>query len=220
MGDRGITQMRTTPCTPTEALDVRPLSLERWADFERLFGARGACGGCWCMWWRLSRPRFEEGKGEGNRAAMHALLASGECPGLLAYAAHEAVGWCAVAPRDAFPRLDRSRTLARLDDQPVWSVTCLFVAKPWRRRGVSEALLAAACEHARRSGAGILEAYPVEPAKNHVPDVFVFTGLASAFRRQGFNEVARRSPTRPIMRRALQPPGEGGGPGPGLAPVE
>ncbi len=83
--------MRTTHPMPAAALDIRPLTLERWPDFDRLFGARGACGGCWRMWWRLSRPQFERGKGGGNRAAMHALLASGECPGLLAYAGDDAV---------------------------------------------------------------------------------------------------------------------------------
>ncbi len=177
---------------------------DRWADFEKLFGPRGAAGGCWCMWWRLSAKEFNAQKGEANRLAMKAIVESGRVPGILAYYEGTAVGWCSVAPREDFPRLERSRLLQRVDDQPVWSVVCLFVAKPYRRRGISEALLRAATQHARESGAGIVEGYPVEPRKGSVPDLFGYHGLASAFRDAGFTEVARRSPTRPVMRCVLE----------------
>jgi len=83
----------------------------------------------------------------------------------------------------------------------VWSVSCLFVARPYRRRGVSVLLLKAAASRVRRRGGRIVEGYPVEPRQDKVPDPFVWTGLASAFRRAGFREVARRSKSRPIMRR-------------------
>jgi GNAT superfamily N-acetyltransferase len=188
-------------------LDIHPLTAARWADFETLFGARGACGGCWCMWWRLARAHWNRGKGEGNKRALRRIVAAAArpaaAPGLIAYAAGEPVGWCAVAPRAMYPVLERSRTLARLDDEPVWSVTCLFVARPWRRRGVTVALLRAAADHARRCGARIVEGYPVEPRSGAMPDAFAWTGLVSAFLRAGFAEVARRSATRPIVRRTV-----------------
>jgi GNAT superfamily N-acetyltransferase len=98
----------------------------------------------------------------------------------------------------------RSRILQPVDVQPVWSVSCLFVAKPYRRRGLSVRLLNAAADYARRRGGHIVEGYPVEPRQGDMPDPFVWTGLASAFRRAGFTEVARRSETRPIMRRELR----------------
>jgi len=181
-------------------LAIHPLTPERWPDFERLFGERGACGGCWCMFWRLTRAEFEAGKGAGNRSAMKQLVASGKIPGLLAYEGSQAVGWCALAPRETYSALQRSRLLKPLDNQPVWSVSCLFVAKTHRRRGVSVQLLKAAIEHARCQGGVIVEGYPQEPKKTTVPDVFAWTGLASAFRQAGFKECARPSPTRPIMR--------------------
>lgn len=179
---------------------VKPLTSKRWHDIERLFGKTGACGGCWCMWWRLGRAEFERQKGAANKKSFKRLVASGDLPGLIAYRGTDPVGWCAVQPRERFPRLDRSRILERIDDEPVWSIVCLFVTKQHRRSGVSRTLLEAAVDHARKHGAKIVEGYPIEPKKATMPDPFVWTGLASAFRAAGFAEVARRSPTRPIMR--------------------
>lgn len=181
-------------------LRFQPLTPSRWRDLEQLFGIRGACGGCWCMWWRMKRAQFKECKGEKNKKAFKKIVASGEVPGILAYADGEPVGWCALAPRENYPLLKTSRVLARVDTEPVWSVTCFFVAKPFRRRGVTIQLLKAAAAYARKKGAGIIEGYPVEPKKGRLPDVFVYTGLAPAFRSAGFVEILRRSETRPIMR--------------------
>ena len=181
-------------------LEFYPLTPERWADFEKLFGKRGACGGCWCMWWRLKRSEFERQKGEGNRMAMKRIVDSGEVPGILAYARDQPIAWCSVAPKEAYPALGRSRTLMQVDDKPVWSIVCFFVAKPFRGKGITRKLLRAAMEYVQKQGGKIVEGYPVEPKKGRIPDAFAYTGLASAFRKAGFVEVVRRSETRPIMR--------------------
>lgn len=191
------------PVSKSKRVTIRPLTPDRWSDLERLFGPRGACGGCWCMWWRLPRSRFERQKGAANRRAFKKIVASGAVPGLLAYVGREPVGWCAVQPRDEFAVLDRSRVLKRVDDEPVWSVPCFYVAKEHRGGGMSRRLLEGAIAHARKQGARILEGYPVEPKKGRMSDVFAWTGLASAFRDADFAEVARRSETRPLMRRVL-----------------
>jgi GNAT superfamily N-acetyltransferase len=181
-------------------LSFHPVTAQRWDDFETLFGPRGAVGGCWCMWFRLKRSEFDVQKGEGNKQAMRRIIDSGEIPGLLAYHQEEPVGWCSVAPREDFPVLDRSRILKRVDDQPVWSVVCFFIARAYRQQGVSLQLLKAALDYAQEHGARILEGYPVEPKKGSTPDVFAYTGLASMFLQLGFVEAARRSETRPLMR--------------------
>ena len=152
------------------------------------------------MWWRLSRSQFNKQKGVGNKKALKKIVASGEIPGILAYSNGEPIGWCSVAPRERFPVLERSRILKRIDEKPVWSVVCFFVAKPFRRKEVTIELLKAAIEYAKKCGAKIVEGYPVEPKKTKMPDVFAYTGLASAFRQAGFVEMLRRSDTRPIMR--------------------
>ena len=177
-----------------------PVTKDRWSDFETLFGERGACGGCWCMLWRLNRKEFERQKGAGNRRAMKALIQSGEIPGILALSEGQPVAWCSVAPRDHFPALGRSRILKPLDEQPVWSISCLFVEKQYRRKGLSTQIIKAAVDHVKKQGGSVVEAYPVEPKKDKMPDVFAWTGLASAYVKAGFEEYARRSETRPIMR--------------------
>lgn len=186
-------------------LSIRPATAAHWADLEKLFGPRGACAGCWCMYWRQRRSEFEKKKGSGNKRALKRLVGEGRVPGLLAYLGKEPIGWVSLAPREEFPVLENSRVAARVDSKPVWSVVCLFIAKEHRNRGVSTALLRAAADYARKKGARIVEGYPVEPKQAPMPDVFAYTGLASAFRRAGYREVARRTPTRPVMRRSLRP---------------
>jgi GNAT superfamily N-acetyltransferase len=181
-------------------VEVHPVSPEHWADLERVFGPRGACAGCWCMWWRLPHASFGAGKGDSNRESLRALVVSGTTPGLLAYRNGQPIGWCAFGPREDYPALARSRILKPVDDRPVWSVTCFFIARGQRRQGLTRRLLAAAVEHAQAYGAQIVEGYPIEPKNTDTPPVFAFTGTASAFRAAGFVEVARRSDTRPVMR--------------------
>ncbi len=185
-------------------LRFHPVTTQRWKDFEKLFGARGASGGCWCMWFRLTRAQFEKQKGAGNKRAMKRIVNSGEIPGILAYAGNEPIGWCSVAPRETFSLLQRSRILKPVDDQPVWSIVCFFIARPFRRQGVTVELLKAAIDYVRKQGGKIVEGYAVEPKKTPMPDVFVYHGLAAAYRKAGFEEVARRSPTRPIMRYTIK----------------
>jgi len=182
------------------ALEFHPLTDDRWNDYAALFGKRGACGGCWCMWWRQTAKEYEASKGDRNRRKMKKLVGSGEVPGIIAYHDGEPVGWCAVAPRSEYPRLSRSRILKPVDDRPVWSIVCLFVAKSHRSMGVSSALIGAAVEFVRERGGSTVEAYPVEPKKDRMPDVFAFHGLAVSYSRAGFTEVVRRSETRPVMR--------------------
>jgi GNAT superfamily N-acetyltransferase len=179
-----------------------PASPDRWADVELLFGSKGACGGCWCMTWRLPRTDFNAGKGESNRRALHELVKRGPPPGVLAYAEGRPVGWCAVAPRAAYLALDRSRLLKPIDDQPVWSISCLFVHKGHRHQGLSMQLIQAAVKFAKTQGAKIVESYP-QAINSTLPDAFVWTGLESSFLKAGFIEAARRSPKRPILRQRL-----------------
>ena len=186
-------------------LSFQPLTTDQWDDFVSLFGERGACGGCWCMLWRLSKKQFESQKGDGNKGAMKAIVDSGEVPGILAYHNAKAIGWCAIAPRSRFPALARSRILQPIDDSPCWSVACLFVDRSYRKKSVSTKLLRAATEHAKSQGAELVEGYPVEPkSEKDIPPAFAWTGIPKAFVRAGFREVARRSPTRPIMRLKLR----------------
>jgi GNAT superfamily N-acetyltransferase len=158
------------------------------------------------MWWRATPKDFEKNKGAGNKRAMKKRITTGEIPGILAYHAGEPVGWCSVAPREEFPSLARSRILAPADDKTVWSVTCLFVRRDFRRQGISVRLLNTAARYVAACGGRIVEGYPVDPKTNSEPDAFMSHGLSSAFEQAQYREVIRRSPKRPIMRRVVRPP--------------
>ena len=192
------------PAIDLSRVKFHPATPSRWPDVERLFGERGACGGCWCMVWRLRNKEWEAGKGAKNKRAFKKLITAGKRPGVVAYQGHTPIGWCAVAPREEYGSLSRSRVMKAVDDEPVWSVSCLFVLKPFRRQGISVALLKAAVDYAGSRGATIVEGYPIQPTMEKTPDAFVWLGVPNAFRRAGFKEVLRRSRTRPIMRRTIR----------------
>lgn len=180
-------------------LSFQPLTTKNWRDFELLFGPKGACGGCWCMTWRLKAGEYEKMKGEGNKKAMKELVRRSS-PGILAYVDNKPAGWCAIAPRNEYVRLENSRVLKPVDDKPVWSVSCFFIAKEFRHKGLSAKMLKVAVDFAFSKGAAIIEGYPIEPTHDNMPGVFAWTGFSSVFKKAGFKEVARRSETRPIMR--------------------
>jgi GNAT superfamily N-acetyltransferase len=152
------------------------------------------------MWWRLGRAAFEKNKGKGNKQVLRRIVALAKPAGVLAYSSGKPVGWCAVAPREVYIRLANSRVLKPVDAQSVWSVSCFYVMPEYRRAGLSVALLKAAVDYASQNGAKIVEGYPQNVQKN-LPDAFAWSGLLPTFRHAGFKEVARRSPTRPIMRK-------------------
>jgi GNAT superfamily N-acetyltransferase len=198
--ERAARAARTRSVQTEAPLRFAPLTPERWPDLETLFGANGACGGCWCMWWRQSHGEFKARKGATNKRLFRKLVESGSEPGILAYAGQEAVGWCAVAPRAEYRRLETSRNLKPVDDAPAWATPCFFVARQYRRQGLTVRLLHAAIERARRAGAPVLEGYPIEPGTGNVPAAFAWTGFVPAFFAAGFKEALRRSQRQPIMR--------------------
>ena len=185
-------------------INIFPLDKTRWDDFVTLFGDRGACGGCWCMSWRLKPTEFDRQKGAGNKNAMKRLVSKGEPLGVLAYIGNEPVGWCAVAPRENYPRLENSRVLSRVDDRPVWSITCFFVAKKYRNKGISVELLKGVIQHCKRMKVKIIEGYPEVPYQAKIPDAFAWKGIPSSFRKAGFVVAEKRTKSKSILRYYLQ----------------
>ena len=184
-------------------IEIHPLTADRWEDLVDLFGPKGAQEGCWCMYFRLTAREWKENKGGNNRRALEVKVAAGEEPGLIAYVDDQPTGWISLGPREEFIRFEKSRVMRPVDDTPVWSIVCFFVARDHRRSGLSVKLLEAAVDYAREKGASVLEGYPTEPKDGKAVDIFVYTGLRSAFDKVGFEEVERRSEKRPIMRLQL-----------------
>jgi len=114
-------------------LTIRPLTPDLWPALEDLFGENGACGGGWCMYWRLGNANRRR-PGEKIKAAFRAVVKRGPPPGMLAFDGDVAVGWCQLLPRDALPWLNRTRRLPRVDDVPVWSLSCFYVRRGYAPR--------------------------------------------------------------------------------------
>jgi GNAT superfamily N-acetyltransferase len=152
------------------------------------------------MYWRIG-SLYHKNPRKTNKAAFQEIVKRGPPPGLLAFYGDLTVGWCQLTPRDALPWLDRAWRLRRVDDLPVWSISCFYVRKGYRKRGISSALIAAALKTAKSAGALSLEAYPLD---GDLTPSASWTGYASTFENAGFKTVARRVPPRPIMRHDLQ----------------
>ena len=177
-------------------LRIRPLTLDLWPALEDLFGKNWPCHDCWCMYWRIGST-YRYRSPDANKEAFHKVVSDGPPPGLLAFEGEMAVGWRQLTPRNSLPTLELNRQLKRVDDAAVWSISCFYIRKGYRKRGVTTALITAALEMAQRAGAVAVEAYPLDaaltPSASH-------TGYASTFARAGFATVARHVPARPIMR--------------------
>jgi len=187
---------------------VRPVAPGDFEALAELFGPRGACAGCWCMAWRLARAAWEAGRGAPNRARLARLVRASDRrapPGVLAFAGARAVGWCSVAPRAEFVALVQKPSLATDWDERTWSVTCFFVAKDQRRRGLGQRLLSEAVRLARRHGATRVEGYPAAPPKQggDLPAAFAWTGLPAVFEACGFEPLADTPGKRPIYVKPL-----------------
>ncbi len=174
---------------------TQPLQPGNWPVVERLFGKQGACGGCWCMWWRVaaSPKEWAKIKGEANRASFQNLFAEGRVHAVLAFAGDEPVGWCSFGPRGDFARVARVKALARDSSERTWSIVCFYIPAGRRRQGIARRLLAAATERAFELGASEVEGYPVVPksSPDRVPAAFASTGVPALFKGAGYEEMAR-----------------------------
>lgn len=184
-------------------LAIHPVTAERLGDFERLMGPKGGADGCWCMIWRQAAAAYKVNRGDVNRDLMRARIADGPPPGLIAYDGEVPVGWVSVAPRAEFPRMAGSRILAPAGAEDDWVVTCFFIARGHRGRGVGTALLEAAVTFAAGHGARQVTGYPIDPRGGRYASGFAWTGIAAAFLKAGFAEAERRSEKRPVMVRRL-----------------
>jgi len=175
-------------------LRVHPLTPDLWPSLEDLFGEKGACNGCWCMYWRIG-PAYRKRPRDENKEAFREVVAQGPPPGLIAFDGELAVGWCQLTPREDLQWLDRS--WKRVDSVPVWAISCFYVRIGCRRRGITAALIDAAVKAAKRARVRVLEAYPFDATLSPSASS---TGYVSTFARAGFKVVGYRIPPRPIMR--------------------
>lgn len=190
------------------AITVRELKSDDWPAIEELFGERGACGGCWCMFWRVPHggKMWREAVGEPNHQAFRKLVRAGHANGILAFDGATPVGWCSFGRRIDFPRTETMKAYARPDIDQVWSINCFFVRREYRNSGLGEKMCAAAVKAINKRKGKIVESYPVPLTKDgkKLPAAFVYTGPEAIFKRLGFSLTQRLSHSRPLYRLSLQ----------------
>jgi GNAT superfamily N-acetyltransferase len=178
-----------------------PASIKRKEDIEKIFDDCADAGNCFCAFWHLKKA-CEDNWGEANRRWFFETIRNYGPLGITAYINGEPAGWCGIAPRSKYDRLRRSRFFSAVDNLPVWSVTCFVVRKKFRRRGLSRLLLREAVVFAQSQGAEWIEGYPFDLDQgNSRGDLY--PGILSVFLAEGFVEVARRLPTRPVVRLSI-----------------
>ena len=187
----------------TPLVTTRSVARTDFPVVESLFGKNGACGGCWCMYWRVEKggKSWDAMLGEPAKRGLRGLIESGEVHAVLAFVDGEPAGWCLFGRRAEFPRLARVRALAHAFDEKTWSVVCFFVRSGHRGAGIATALLAHAKEAAGRAGAQRLEGYPVRSSKGPgapIPAAFAWTGVPEVFERNGFKRVSAPDAVRDV----------------------
>lgn len=183
------------------ALTFKPLTPKLMDDLGVVLkGSWGAT--CWCMHPRLTDAQMKTLPGEGavkdkRRAAMTKLARRrSHAPGLVAFEGDEPVGWVALGPRPEFARVDKSRATPVVDDEPVWIIPCVTVARVARGQGIAVELIKAAATYAFENGAPAVEAYPRADDKRTSADSAYF-GTEAMFQRAGFKVIRRPLADRP-----------------------
>ena len=189
-------------------IKIRELKKDDWPNLEILFGERGACGGCWCMYWRIPHggKMWQAAVGKPNRTAMKKLVSGGRAHGILAFDSDQPVGWCSFGKRLDFPRTETVKAFRRDDIDNVWSINCFYLDRHYRNRGVAHLLAEKAVAAIKRRKGQIIEAYPVTLTKDgaKLPAAFSYTGPEIVFQKLGFTEIQRLAPSRPLYRLNLR----------------
>lgn len=187
---------------------ISPLTPDLWPHFEDLFGKQGACYGCWCTYFRLPPAVRRDNNRESNKDHIKARIEVGPPPGLLAFADGQAIGWMQIGPRADVPEFNNAgRGSAPLEpgdagDPAVWVISCFFIRGKARGHGLTHRLVDAGIAFARRSGARVLEACPIDQSNGKHP-VSLFVGSTRVFEKAGFARTVERKPGRPLMRLEL-----------------
>ncbi len=183
-----------------EIISYKRLDSKTWDDLVSLFGEKGACGGCWCMYWRQRSSDFSKNKNEPNKKLLRKLVDEKKELGLIFYMNDEPVAWCSVSPREELYRIQNSRTFKPADDKPAWSIVCLFIKKNYRKQGLSVQIIKSVIEYCKTKNVKILEAYPAIPYASKIPDSFAWTGFESAFLKAGFINIPVQTKSKAYMR--------------------
>lgn len=185
-------------------IKVKPISPSLWQDLETLFGEKGACGGCWCMYWRQEKGEdWDRLKGAENKKRFKKLVAAEKAHGAIAYDGGIPIGWISFDRRIDFSKLNRAPSFKCDDAKDVWSIPCFYIKSGYRGKGVATELLNFAVKYLQKVGANIIEGYPVKIKSGKMPAAFAWTGTVAIFKKLGFGPVGKKDGGKQRMRRSL-----------------
>jgi GNAT superfamily N-acetyltransferase len=178
-----------------EDIVIKPVDRNNWLDFESLFQSKGGPHYCWCMPWRMTKEELKQNNSACRKDFIKQRVWSDTPIGILGYFENEAIAWCSVAPRETHQRLGGDETL-----QKVWSITCFFIKREYRKKGLVKFLIKSAENYARENGAKYLEAYPVEESSPS----YRYMGFTKTFEEMGFAFTKMAGTRRHVMVRKIQ----------------
>ena len=189
-----------------DALSYRPLNRETWPDFEAMFQRhKGVCGGCWCVYHRVSTTTYQRSTRDERYALMKSYLQDGSACGIVVYRDGVPVGWCNVGPAEYFVSFDRSPAYQALklppEQRPRWRIACVFVDKAYRKQHFSGMVLKFAVDYIAKNGGGIVEAFPIILEASKQPS---YTGKRHQYESLGFSEVSPMGKYRALMRAEIR----------------
>ena len=193
-------------------LVVRGLSVQTWPAFEDL-GRRhnGVWGGCWCTWFHRethSAPGSSTRTADDSRDFKHHLVETGCAHAAMVFDGDRAVGWAQYGSPAELPGIaHRKEYLQGVDVLPDYRITCFFIDKAYRRRGVSAVALAGALDLIAEAGGGVVEAYPQDTQGKRVSASFLYNGIRSLFEDAGFRYLRPKGKSHCVMTITVPPAG-------------
>ena len=184
---------------------IRPLAPDTWEAFAALAERHnGVWGGCWCAWFHAPRSEIRR-SGEGSRGFKQRLVDEGRAHAALVFDGDEAVAWCQYGSPEELPNIyHRKEYEAGLDRWPDYRITCFFVDRRCRRKGVAAVALRGALDLIAQAGGGVVEAYPQDTAGQKVSASFLYNGTRSLFEQAGFSYVRPKGKHHCVMRTVIR----------------
>ncbi len=192
-----------------DQLTVRPLAAATWDAFAALVERHnGVWGGCWCTWFHTMHAE-KTFTVEGNRALKQQLVAEGRAHAALVFDGDTAVGWCQFGSPAELPNIyHRKEYEATAERLPDYRMTCFFVDRDYRRRGVAKIALHGVIDLVARAGGGVIEAYPQDvPEKKKISSSLLYSVTRSAFEEAGFSYLRPKGKSHCVMRLTVAPAG-------------
>jgi GNAT superfamily N-acetyltransferase len=184
-------------------LSIKALNIETWKDFERLAQKHnGVWGGCWCTAFHPKSPDQKQSQ-ELTKSYKRRLVEDGRAHAALVFEGELCVAWCQYGPPQELPNIYHKKEVESKMTLPDWRITCFFVDRDYRKKGLSFFALNGALELIKNSGGGVVESYPQDTQGRKISNSFLYNGTREIFEKAGFNYEGKKGKNHCIMRKTI-----------------